>query len=456
MLTSTELFDERYYLSTNPDVATAVSSGFFSSGFTHFNEFGQFERRNPSAYFDTNFYLQQNQDVANAVNARQTTAFAHFINNGQFERRNPNVLFDTNYYLQQYQDVATAVAGDRLTGIEHFVEFGDFEGRASSRFFDAGFYLNQNPDVAQAVQQRTIGAEEHFIEFGQLEGRIPRRLFSQLYVFGDSLSDDGNLFALTGGLVPPSPPYFNGRFTNGPVWVELLAPRLGLQVNPDTNFAFGGATSGTQNTGNIPNFPPLPGLQQEIDNFVAASPAVDPNGLYTVYAGANDYLGAGTTDFVTVVNNIATAVTKLANAGARNFMLPNLPNLSIAPGASDREPFLQQLLAQISNAHNIALASTAQNLEQNPNINVIYVDVGALFNNAIANPANFGFTNISTNLVPGAGTDPNVRNFTLPAGVNPDQYLFWDLIHPTARAHQLVADTALKATTALPEVVRIL
>ena len=71
--------------------------------------------------------------------------------------------------------------------------------------------------------------------------------YSQLYVFGDSLSDTGNLFAATGG-TNPIPPYFNGRFSNGPVWVETLAASLGLPVNPSllggTNYAFAGAVTG--------------------------------------------------------------------------------------------------------------------------------------------------------------------------------------------------------------------
>ncbi len=64
---------------------------------------------------------------------------------------------------------------------------------------------------------------------------------NQLYVFGDSLSDVGNVFRATGRQYPASPPYFQGRFANGPVWVEYLADDLKLPRNPSTNFAFGGA-----------------------------------------------------------------------------------------------------------------------------------------------------------------------------------------------------------------------
>lgn len=288
MLTASDLFNENFYRATNSDVASAITNGVFRNGFEHFQQFGQFERRNPSAFFDSNFYLQQNLDVANVVAANATTAFSHFITFGQSERRNPNLLFDTNTYLTNNSDVASAVQRDALTGIEHYVKFGAKEGRNPSRFFDNNFYLNRNSDVAQAVQRDVITGVEHYIEFGQFEGRVPRNLFDQMFVFGDSLSDIGTLFSLTGGLVPPTPPYFNGRFSNGPVWVENLAPRLGLAFNPSTDFAIGGATSGNQNVGSLPGAS-LPGLQQQVDNFVAANQAgADPNALYLVWAGAND------------------------------------------------------------------------------------------------------------------------------------------------------------------------
>ncbi|MFB2897118.1 SGNH/GDSL hydrolase family protein [Aerosakkonemataceae cyanobacterium BLCC-F50] len=364
-------------------------------------------------------------------------------------------MFDTSFYLSNNPDVNAAVGRDVITGIEHYVENGAKEGRNPSRFFDSTFYLQRNSDVAQAVQTNRITGVEHYIQYGQFEGRIPRLLFSQMFVFGDSLSDVGNTFALTQGAVPPSPPYFNGRFSNGPIWVEYLAPTLGLTVNSANNFALGGATTGTENTSGIPGVPPLPGLQQEIDGFVITNRQADPNALYVIYGGANDYLGAGVTDITSVVNNIATAVTKLAAVGARNFMVPNLPNLAANPGTASRGPIAQQFFTQLSAAHNSTLAASLATLEQNRNINIIPVDVFTLINNAIANPTAFGFTNVTGNVVPGAGADPSLRGFPIPEGINPNEYLFWDLIHPTTRTHSFVADTALKATTAVKEVVQI-
>jgi phospholipase/lecithinase/hemolysin len=77
--------------------------------------------------------------------------------------------------------------------------------------------------------------------------KVLAKTYHDIYVFGDSFSDTGNIFNVTAEAIPPSPPYFNGRFSNDPVWVEYLASALGLTFSPNTNFAFGGATTGFEN-----------------------------------------------------------------------------------------------------------------------------------------------------------------------------------------------------------------
>ena len=92
--------------------------------------------------------------------------------------------------------------------------------------------------------------------------------YSNLYVFGDSISDTGNLYAETlgfGAAVPPSPFYYDGHFSNGPLWVEDLSPSLGLTYQPTNNYAWGGATTGRDNAWDV-DFPGanFPGLADEI------------------------------------------------------------------------------------------------------------------------------------------------------------------------------------------------
>lgn len=403
-LTLEELFNERLYLASNPGVAAAVANGSLSSGFFHFTQFGQFEGRDPNPIFNSAFYLDSNPDVASIVQQNQ------------------------------------------LTPIEHFLEFGQFERRDPSQFFDTNFYLDRNPEVAEAINADALSAIEHFVNFGQFEGRIPRPLFSQIVVFGDSLADTGNSFFFSAGTIPPSPPYFDGRFANGPIWVETLPPLIELEANPDTNFAFGGATTGNFNVFNafLPeNTPSLPGLQNQIDDFLRQVSAADPNALYVVSAGANDYIAGGSTDVQTTVGNLSAAISKLAAVGARNFIVPNQPDFGDLPRGRDIGGEAQLQLSLLAQAHNSALAAALATLEQDENINIIGLDINSPIDDAIANPADFGFTNV---------TD----DFLTSGAASADGFLFWDDIHPTAAAHDIVADTAVKTMTEISELVSIL
>ncbi|NES64871.1 MAG: SGNH/GDSL hydrolase family protein [Okeania sp. SIO2D1] len=404
-LTLNELFDEQFYLETYPEVAGAVANGTVSDGFFHFIRFGQFESRDPNPIFNTNFYLATNPGVAAAVEQNLLTPTEHFINFGQFEQRDPSALLNTSFYLDRY------------------------------------------PDVAEALVTTSLTATEHFLNTGQFEGRLPRSLFSDIYVFGDSLSDTGNAFIATGGLLPPSPPYFEGRTSNGPLWIETLAPQLDLTSNPSLNFAVNGATTGfVNNTNNLlpEGTPPLLiGLQTQIDNFIADTPETDPDALYVVWAGANDYLGGNTQGVQSSVGNLSVAVNKLASIGARNFLLQNLPDLGLTPLAQSLPPEQQQGLSLLSEGHNSGLAAASQILEQDPNINIISPDFRTIVDNIIANPTDFGFTNV---------TD----NFLASGAINPDDFLFFDNIHPTTNGHNFLADTAIKSITEISELVSIL
>jgi phospholipase/lecithinase/hemolysin len=86
--------------------------------------------------------------------------------------------------------------------------------------------------------------------------------FSRIVVFGDSLSDTGNFYHLTGGQLPPTP-YANGRFSNGPLWVEYLADDLGMQVLLENNYAVAGATTGHANSNDGVLGLQYPGLQDK-------------------------------------------------------------------------------------------------------------------------------------------------------------------------------------------------
>ena len=254
-------------------------------------------------------------------------------------------------------------------------------------------------------------------------------------IFGDSLVDNGNAFKATGGRVLPSPLYFNGRFSNGPVWVEGFSTELKLPAGSNSNFAFGGATSGTGNTIDVA----LPGLTTQLDRFLLLSPTVNPNQLFAIWAGANDYLGGGATNPAIVVGNLSTATQRLIGAGAQQIIVPNLPDLGKVPtGAAN--PALSAGLSQLSAAHNSGLKASLQTLARNnPNVSIVPTDIAALFNAVITDPARFGLTNV---------TQPCLNLDTGAICAKPDTYLFWDPFHPTAAVHKLISAYALDTLTA--------
>ncbi|WP_180966117.1 SGNH/GDSL hydrolase family protein [Fischerella thermalis] len=249
---------------------------------------------------------------------------------------------------------------------------------------------------------------------------------NELYVFGDSLSDIGNVFNATEGFHPSSPPYFQGRFSNGLVWVEYLASGLALTPKQNTNFAYGGATTGSGNLNGIPD------LLTQVDSFIKVYQQVDKNALYILWAGANDYLH-GMSNPSLSINNISQAIQSLAKAGAKKILVANLPDLGNIP-ATRNSPY-SSILSSATIAHNLGLANSLDLLKQNlgHDTQMIMFDVHSLYKEAIANPTKFGFTDVNTACLN-----------NLASCDNPDKFLFWDGIHPTTVAHRILAKAALK------------
>lgn len=263
-------------------------------------------------------------------------------------------------------------------------------------------------------------------------------LFSQAFVFGDSISDAGLTFSLTGGMAPPSPPYA-GRLSNGPVWVEYLQNSLGLTSSLATNFAVAGATTGTQNT----TSPLLPGIAQQVGGFLAGNPSADSNALYILYGGANDYLGGGQTNPNIAIDNLGNYITALYGAGARNFLVPNLPDLGKLPGTLPPNPNSLGL-GQLSIAHNTLLANRLGTLSTTlPGSKITSLDFFSLFTDAITRPSEYGFTNVTQGCL--LTSEPGVPVLPVQVCSNPNEYLFWDVIHPTTRTHQILGEFAASA-----------
>lgn len=280
--------------------------------------------------------------------------------------------------------------------------------------------------------------------------------FNGFYVLGDSLSDTGNTFAATQGTIPVPrvnnsnrPAYFQGRFSNGPIWVDYFGSQKGLTPTPfvtllanpnivptdGVNFALGGAQTGIVSS--FPGFQDnIPGVLGQV-GLLRQNLPVDPNALYSVFGGANDYF-SGNTNVNQIVQNLTNSIGSLTQEGAKNFLVFNLPNLGESPFG--KRLGIPDQLNQLTQAHNLQLASAISDIRtSNPDLNIYSVDINTLFNTVRATPAKFGFKDVTNPCVTG--------NFLQVTNIcdNPDDFLFFDDVHPSSRAHNLIAQAALTA-----------
>ncbi|HEX5960724.1 MAG TPA: autotransporter domain-containing protein [Rhodanobacteraceae bacterium] len=279
-------------------------------------------------------------------------------------------------------------------------------------------------------------------------------LFDNMVVFGDSLSDDGNL-----SLVAQLP--FIVRFTTNPgqTGVENVADYFGVSMTPalagGSDFAFGGAGILNNSPGTPAGVPTLP---TQLGMYLQSTGgAADPDTLYAVWGGANDIfynatmaqLDPATFTPAQVQANLQLAaltelgmIQQLGQAGARYVMVFNLPNIGLTPSGMAQGPQASAQLTGLSllynNTLNAGLASTG--------INIIPVNTFALLNEIIADPGRYGFSNVTTPACTGsafgclpAGT-PGATSTYQPG--TESTYLFADGVHPTTAAHAMLAQYA--------------
>lgn len=261
---------------------------------------------------------------------------------------------------------------------------------------------------------------------------------SGLTIFGDSLSDVGNVNALTFGLFPGAG-YTGGKYSNGPLYVEYLANDLGVPTPTHSlaggqNYAYGGAGAAGNNY-----FGLIPSVQNQVDAYLTGN-GIRPNDLYVVFGGGNDIVD-GDADGLngTAAAAIVESVDNLADAGAQFILVPNLPPLGHVPrfeGGVNESTYDARAAA-----FNAALDGGLDIVRaEHPTLELIEFDTFGLFQDMLANPSAFGFTNV---------TDEGM------AAANAAGYLFWDDLHPSTAGHERLA-SAIYATlpasvTGVPE-----
>lgn len=236
--------------------------------------------------------------------------------------------------------------------------------------------------------------------------------FSDLIVFGDSLSDNGNV----------------GRFSNGPVWVEWMAAALGLELHPARTGGTNYATAGARTHGGSMD------VLAQTAAFLSHRGGADPDAFYVVFAGANDLLASpcqarNTSVARQAAEAMGSAVDRLAAAGAVDILVPNLPDVGRAPVIRAQGVACTDSARRLTRTYNAALEEVLAAVEASRRIRLHKLDVFRLAEEVFADPQSAGFHDLTTPC-----RDEGC-----------ERALFWDWLHPTTAAHGLLARQALKA-----------
>ena len=334
-----------------------------------------------------------------------------------------------------------------------------------------------------------------FISLAGCIGAAQASPYSNLVFFGDSLSDTGNVLSLTTAFAPPPFPNFPGapgRFSNGPVWTEYLASGLGfasaskpsnllfngtavVPIGPlgGQNFSYGGARTGLGGAAGSTT-----GLFGQLIDWngsafsTSLTRAADPNALYVVVAGANDLRdarsanpGGTAADAVaraaaaaTTAANVTKALALLAQAGARHFLISNLPDLGRTPEAVGLGVVAAS--TDVTLKFNADLAADAAFLDAQfqtafgIDLDIRSLDFYGLTNDLYDDALNhggarYGITNVTA---PCIAPGPVSHQYFFPdaTDINCSVSAFSDPLHPSAAAHQLIGRLALAATVPEP------
>lgn len=280
----------------------------------------------------------------------------------------------------------------------------------------------------------------------------------RLVVFGDGLSDTGNAYAESvaagGAGTPPVPAYYDGRASNGPLWVEYLATGFGLS-DPEPALA-GGSNHARLGAG-------IGDLESQIDEYLAQGNAPGGDNLYVFWAGLDDFLDAdggalAVPDPSDLVAGLILRIESISDAADPDvnlrFLVANLPPLGqtargrwLAENTRAEAPqVLDRLVVQV----NSLLRKELKLLAWARDLTIVELDVHRLSREIQADPVAFGFVNAvdPARASDGSGTPPSIADATdMGTVVDPDGHVYYDDVYPTSRFHELLAERALDALT---------
>jgi phospholipase/lecithinase/hemolysin len=314
--------------------------------------------------------------------------------------------------------------------------------------------------------------------------------YNNIIFFGDSLTDNGNLYKHDFGILPKSPPYYKGHFSNGLAWSDITANYYHSMNITSDNYAVGGETTVFHDP--FEGFLPYT-LTESINNYYLYTAFKDKSHtLYILWIGANDYLnGNPNTDKITsdVVNTIRDSIEGLISRGGKNFLILNIPDLAKTPEGTVSGK--SENLSILSTLHNTKLDLAVSKLQDtHKDITLRLFNINQLFTDLLTNPDVFnskyhthiknttnacwegGYTikqlkdqqqlietQLTADIKMRGGIDAHALTQFITASPDlataydvaqrfqkgtapcedPGLYVFWDKVHPTAAVHSILS-----------------
>ncbi len=282
---------------------------------------------------------------------------------------------------------------------------------------------------------------------------------SKIVVFGDSLSDTGNFYKHMYYQFPPSPPYYKGRSSNGPLWIDYVL----THYYPNDaeahilNYAFIGSGVGSDEEDDdedtvvddaVFNFG---GQLQKY--FSEQTETISPSVLHIIWIGSDNYMAYpkdADAEINLTIEGIRRGIEQLVEKGAKQIMLIGLPDFGLSPLARNQNRV--ELFTYLSTQHTLKIEQLVEQLKQRyPEVHWIFQGVGDAFLDVITHPETYGFTNVTTACFEDLGYSAlyglALKGLRGKAKETPkdtcDGYLFVDSAHVSTRAHAIIAQAII-------------